>query len=102
MKKWIAVMALVPVLAAPAALADTGDPEAGAQKTVVCGACHGMNGNSVNPEWPSLAGQHPRYTLQQIQAYQSGQRQKDRGNKDRGNEDRCGVPAQAYSPVAHA
>lgn len=74
MKKWIAVMALVPVLAAPAALADTGDPEAGAQKAVVCGACHGMNGNSVNPEWPNLAGQHASYIAAQLELFKQGVR----------------------------
>jgi cytochrome c553 len=74
MKKWIAVMALVSVLAAPAALADTGDPEAGAQKAVVCGACHGMNGNSVNPEWPNLAGQHASYIAAQLELFKQGVR----------------------------
>ncbi len=74
MKKWIAVMALVPVLAAPTALADTGDPEAGAQKAVVCGACHGMNGNSVNPEWPNLAGQHASYIAAQLELFKQGVR----------------------------
>lgn len=52
-----------------------GSIEAGKQKSLTCSACHGADGNSVNPEWPSLAGQNSRYTVQQIQAYQSGQRQ---------------------------
>ena len=52
-----------------------GSAQAGQQKSVTCSACHGADGNSVNPEWPSLAGQHNRYTWQQIKAYQSGQRQ---------------------------
>ena len=39
-----------------------------------CAACHGADGNSVNPEWPSLAGQHKKYVVQQLQAFKSGAR----------------------------
>lgn len=39
-----------------------------------CAACHGPDGNSINPEWPNLAGQHPKYVDQQLRAYQSGER----------------------------
>lgn len=74
MKKSIAALALFPVLAAPAALAVTGDPDAGAQKAAVCGACHGINGNSVNPEWPSLAGQHVSYIAAQLGLFKQGVR----------------------------
>lgn len=51
-----------------------GDAEAGQQKSAVCAACHGADGNSTNPEWPSLAGQHARYTYEQLKAYKSGER----------------------------
>ena len=33
-----------------------GDISSGKQKSAVCAACHGMDGNSLNPEWPKLAG----------------------------------------------
>jgi cytochrome c553 len=49
--------------------------EAGAGKAVVCGACHGANGNSVNPEWPSLAGLGADYIAQQLQNFKAGKRQ---------------------------
>jgi len=55
------------------ALAD-GSVEAGKAKSLTCSACHGADGNSVNPEWPSLAGQHPSYTERQLQAYKNGSR----------------------------
>lgn len=44
-----------------------GDP-AKAQPTVtqVCAVCHGADGNSLTPVNPSLAGQHPEYTLKQL------------------------------------
>lgn len=35
-------------------------------KIVVCNACHGPQGVSVNPLWPSLAGQHAPYLLKQM------------------------------------
>lgn len=39
-----------------------------------CVSCHGADGNSVNPEWPSIAGQHAPYIVQQLQAFKSGAR----------------------------
>lgn len=51
-----------------------GDAEAGKAKSVTCGACHGADGNSVNPVWPSIAGQHPTYFVEQLQAFKGGQR----------------------------
>ncbi len=51
-----------------------GSVEAGKAKSLTCSACHGADGNSVNPEWPSLAGQHPLYTERQLQAYKDGTR----------------------------
>lgn len=44
-----------------------GDPAKAQQiVTQVCAACHGTDGNSAIPVNPSLAGQHPEYTLKQL------------------------------------
>ena len=51
-----------------------GDAKAGQTKSAVCAACHGMDGNSNGPEWPSLAGQHETYIVKQLKAFKSGQR----------------------------
>lgn len=51
-----------------------GSVEAGQAKSVPCAACHGPDGNSVNPQWPSLAGQSARYIVQQLQAFKNGER----------------------------
>ena len=51
-----------------------GNAEAGAAKAAVCAACHGATGNSINPEWPSLAGQHREYIVEQLVALKSGVR----------------------------
>lgn len=57
-----------------AGAASAGDAALGAQKAAVCGACHGMTGTSVNPEWPSLAGQHESYVVAQLQQFKQGTR----------------------------
>jgi len=51
-----------------------GSFEAGKTKAVRCGACHGPDGNSVNPQWPSIAGQHAPYIVKQLEAFQNGER----------------------------
>lgn len=52
-----------------------GSAEAGQAKSVTCSACHGMDGNSLNPEWPSLAGQHESYIVKSLQSFKTGTRQ---------------------------
>ncbi len=37
-----------------------------ANKAAVCTACHGLQGNSPNPDWPNIAGQHPKYFIKQL------------------------------------
>ena len=60
---------------APAATGTvTGSAEAGAAKAAVCTACHGVNGNSVNPEWPNLAGQNAAYVHEQLQMFKAKKR----------------------------
>ena len=51
-----------------------GSVAAGQAKALSCAACHGIDGNSVTPDWPSLAGQHANYTARQLHAFQSGDR----------------------------
>lgn len=56
-------------------VAHAGDPQRGQELAATCAACHGADGNSVNPEWPKLAGQHASYTAVQLHHYQSGARE---------------------------
>ena len=51
-----------------------GDADAGKAKSITCAACHGADGNSVNPVWPSIAGQHATYLVEQLQAFKNGSR----------------------------
>ena len=57
-----------------AADAVTGSADAGASKAAVCTACHGVNGNSANPEWPNLAGQNAAYVREQLAMIRDGKR----------------------------
>jgi cytochrome c553 len=52
-----------------------GDAAAGQGKIVVCGACHGADGNSAAPNFPKLAGQGERYLLKQLNDIKAGNRQ---------------------------
>ena len=40
----------------------------------VCVACHGVDGNSPNPDYPKIGGQHPDYLAKALRDYQSGAR----------------------------
>lgn len=52
-----------------------GNPEAGAAKAATCVACHGPGGNSANPDWPKLAGQHASFIYRSLQVLKNGHRQ---------------------------
>jgi cytochrome c553 len=70
----LACAALGFVNSAAAAEAVKGSADAGATKAAVCTACHGVNGNSANPEWPSLAGQNAAYLHEQLVMFKSKHR----------------------------
>lgn len=64
-----ALLATLALATTPAPAAETslkGDATAGQTKAAACTACHGLNGNSVNPEWPSIAGQNAHYIRDQV------------------------------------
>ncbi|MCP4411930.1 MAG: c-type cytochrome, partial [Gammaproteobacteria bacterium] len=50
------------------------DATAGKNKAAACKACHGADGNSFNPEWPSLAGQDAAYLAKQLRNFKNGER----------------------------
>lgn len=56
------------------AAAAPGDIERGASKAGVCTACHGLDGNSADPQNPKLAGQHERYIARQLALFKTGER----------------------------
>lgn len=72
--KSIAVVAGLCLGQAVFAQGETGSAEAGQAKAATCVACHGLDGNSVNPEWPTIAGQHAEYIVKQLKAFKAGAR----------------------------
>jgi cytochrome c553 len=64
---------ILSLLSAPLVFAK-GSPEAGATKVIACTACHGPNGNSVTPLYPTLAGQNAAYVIGQLKHFKSNSR----------------------------
>tara|TARA_R110001583_G_scaffold1542_7_gene11959 strand:- start:6373 stop:6972 length:600 start_codon:yes stop_codon:yes gene_type:complete len=52
-----------------------GDVKLGQQKSAMCAACHGPDGNSLVSMYPSLAGQSASYVAKQLADFKSGERQ---------------------------
>lgn len=69
MKKFLVLATL---LVATHGVVNAGDAAAGKAKAAACGACHSVDGNSVNPIWPKLAGQNEGYLVKQLQEFKKG------------------------------
>lgn len=83
MKFLLAPLSMLALLATPALAGDNligGDAAAGQNKAAACAACHGADGNSVNPEWPKIAGQHAGYAFEQLKAFKQPQGDSPRFN----------------------
>jgi cytochrome c553 len=72
MKTWMILLSAVTALVSVESFA--ADAAAGKAKTAVCAGCHMADGNSVNPDWPSLAGQHADYIAKQLADFKAGDR----------------------------
>lgn len=51
-----------------------GTETAGIDAAATCVACHGQNGISVSPNWPTLAGQYEDYLRHALNQYRDGTR----------------------------
>ncbi|WP_291213001.1 c-type cytochrome [Dokdonella sp.] len=51
-----------------------GDATAGEAKAAVCVACHGMDGNSTDQQYPKLAGQNEAYIARQLELFKTTKR----------------------------
>ena len=67
--------AAAPAAATEVAAVKPGDATAGQAKAAVCGACHGLDGNSSDAQYPKLAGQSEEYIVRQLTDFKSGVRQ---------------------------
>lgn len=52
----------------------SGDINAGKEKSAMCASCHGADGNSTDPQFPRLAGQHANYLERALKDYRAGTR----------------------------
>jgi cytochrome c553 len=69
------LLSIMCMLLAHASTGAEGSADEGQSKATPCVACHGVDGNSSNPVWPNLAGQHPQYIERQLDAFKKGERQ---------------------------
>lgn len=51
-----------------------GDIARGESKAISCAACHGVDGNAADPQYPNIAGQHQDFIARQLKLYKSGER----------------------------
>src|SRR5215831_5683322 len=67
----VAVLATIPpALAQP----DAAQMAAAQEKAKICAACHGEGGNSLDPQYPILAGQSWRYIYIELKDFKEGRR----------------------------
>lgn len=73
MKNWLVFAATLSLASGISQATAAGDAAVGKAKSATCAGCHGVDGNSANPEWPKLAGQHPNYLDKQLQDFKAGE-----------------------------
>jgi cytochrome c553 len=54
-----------------------GNAETGKTKAAACGGCHGMDGNSMVPTFPKLAGQNEAYIVKQVKDFKANTTRKN-------------------------
>jgi len=74
MSKWLVFTTVISLFCSVSPAWAGGDAASGKEKSTTCAGCHGADGNSVNPEWPKLAGQGDNYLDKQMQDFKSGAR----------------------------
>lgn len=76
MKHLAAAALLLPLLMGTAGGALAAEEGAAPQPNPwdICASCHGVDGNSPNPIWPSLAGQGAGYIAKQLHDFKAGRR----------------------------
>ena len=74
MKSCFSHLVLITSLLIPLALKAADDVNAGQEKSQSCVACHGPDGNSINPIWPKIAGQYDGYLIKQLKDFRQGEK----------------------------
>jgi len=75
MNRWLpALLVCVPVAFSVGTATAAGNAKAGEAISTTCRGCHGQQGISPNPQWPSLAGQGAPYLVKELQDFKAGRR----------------------------
>jgi cytochrome c553 len=72
MKKILLSLVLLATSVLNTTIAAQGNIDAGKTKSAMCAACHGVDGNSLVPMYPSLAGQSASYIAKQLSDFKAG------------------------------
>ncbi len=75
MNKIQSKLAIALLLFIPAMTFAGGNAAQGKNKSAVCHACHGATGQSLQPIYPNLGGQHQDYLRKTLYAFRDGSRQ---------------------------
>jgi cytochrome c553 len=68
------LLVLLAAFLATSPLMAAGDAVAGQEKSKACASCHGADGKSPSPAFPTLAGQYEDYLLNALRQYKKGER----------------------------
>ena len=74
MKNVLLIASMISFALAGSAAVAAGYATAGKAKSASCAGCHGMDGNSMAPNFPKIAGQNEGYLVKQLQEFKSGKR----------------------------
>lgn len=74
MKQLIKLIFTISFIVASFSVFAAADIEAGKEKSTACAACHGVDGVSASPMFPTIAGQHADYMVKALNDYKSGAR----------------------------
>jgi cytochrome c553 len=74
MKKIQTILTAAMFVLTPVAALSAGNATEGQSKSTTCHACHGPTGQSVQPIYPNLGGQHQNYLSKALHDYRDGTR----------------------------
>ena len=68
------LLAVTLLFVVPSVVFSAGNPAEGKKKSVVRHACHGPTGESLQPIYPNLGGQHQDYLAMTLRSFRDGTR----------------------------
>ena len=74
MNKIQSTLAVILLSFIPTIVFSAGNAAEGRNKSAVCHACHGATGQSIQPIYPNLGGQHQDYMIKTLEGFRDGSR----------------------------